>query len=42
MIIHVHDNTWYLKKNNTILVKKENISQCACSGIHVPDKRDNC
>ena len=30
------------KKQNTILVKKENISQCACSGIHVPDKRDNC
>ena len=30
------------KKQNTILVKKENISQCACSGIHVTDKRDNC
>ena len=30
------------KKQNTTLVKKENISQCACSGIYVPDKRDNC
>ena len=31
-----------LKKTEYNTGKKENISQCACSGIHVPDKRDNC
>ena len=36
------DNIWYSKKTIQYWLKKKNISQCACSGIHVPDKRDNC